>query len=139
MFCKHCGQQLADNATFCGQCGTPVVQQTPDSFGSTYVAPGRTPNIPNHLVGAILTTIFCCQIAGIISIVYAAQVNGKLARGDVAGAMESSKTASTLMWVGIILGGVAYLVGFVMTVISASAAALPFAIIGAAATAAGAE
>ena len=24
MFCKKCGSQLADNATFCGNCGTPV-------------------------------------------------------------------------------------------------------------------
>ena len=24
MFCKNCGNQLADNATFCGNCGTPV-------------------------------------------------------------------------------------------------------------------
>jgi len=51
------------------------------------------PTIPNHLVGAILVTIFCCQIFGIISIVYAAQVNGKLASGDVPGAVACSNKA----------------------------------------------
>jgi hypothetical protein len=123
MFCKHCGQQLADNATFCGNCGTPVVQQAPTAYGAGYGTPGQPPNIPNHLVGAILTTIFCCQIAGIVSIVYAAQVNGKLARGDVAGAMASSKNASTWMWVGVIVGGLINLVWIGATVIPAIMAA----------------
>lgn len=27
MFCKECGSQLADNATFCGNCGKPVVNE----------------------------------------------------------------------------------------------------------------
>ena len=36
-----------------------------------------TPQVPNNLVWAILTTLFCCLPAGIVSIVYAAQVNGR--------------------------------------------------------------
>ena len=27
MFCKNCGQQIQDGATFCPNCGTPVAQQ----------------------------------------------------------------------------------------------------------------
>ena len=110
MFCKHCGQQLADNATFCGQCGTPVVQQAPAAYGAPYGVPGQPPNIPTHLVGAILTTIFCCQIAGIVSIVYA-------------GAMASSKSASTWMWIGVIVGGLINIVAVAATVIPAIIAA----------------
>jgi hypothetical protein len=52
-------------------------------------------SVQNYLVPAILVTIFCCLPAGIVAIVYAAQVNGKLAGGDVAGAMDSSKNAKT--------------------------------------------
>jgi predicted secreted protein len=48
---------------------------------------------PNNLVWAILTTLFCCLPFGIVSIVYAAQVNGKWQAGDVAGAQESSRKA----------------------------------------------
>ena len=44
--------------------------------------------VPNHLVWAILSTLFCCLPLGIVSIVFAAQVNGKLAAGDVAGALR---------------------------------------------------
>jgi predicted secreted protein len=48
---------------------------------------------PNNLVWAILSTLFCCLPLGIVSIVYAAQVNGKFAAGDVAGAQESANKA----------------------------------------------
>ena len=49
--------------------------------------------IPNHLVWAILSTLFCCLPLGIVSIVYAAQVDGKRAAGDIAGAREASSKA----------------------------------------------
>jgi hypothetical protein len=54
---------------------------------------------PNYLVFAILTTIFCCQILGIVSIVYAAQVNSKWASGDYEGAREASKNAKLWAWI----------------------------------------
>jgi len=68
-----------------------------------------TPQVPNNLVWAILTTLFCCLPAGIVSIVYAAQVNGKLAAGDIAGAQASSATAkkwaiwSAIAWVVVVV------------------------------------
>ena len=49
--------------------------------------------IPSHLVWAILTTLFCCLPLGIVSIVFAAQVDSKRAAGDIAGALESSRKA----------------------------------------------
>lgn len=49
--------------------------------------------VPNHLVWAILTTLFCCLPLGIVSIVKAAEVNGKLAAGDLEGARASSDAA----------------------------------------------
>jgi len=49
--------------------------------------------VPNHLVWAILSTLFCCLPLGIVSIVYAAQVDGKRAAGDIAGAREAAGKA----------------------------------------------
>ena len=49
--------------------------------------------VPNHLVWAILSTLFCCLPLGIVSIVKAAEVNGKLAAGDLEGARASSNAA----------------------------------------------
>ena len=110
MFCKNCGNQLVDAAVVCPQCGVPVVGKS--------VAPA-TEQVPNHLVGAILTAIFCCQIGGIIAIVYAAQVNTKLARGDVEGARAASKTANTWIIVNIITG---VLIGILYAIIGAASA-----------------
>jgi hypothetical protein len=54
---------------------------------------------PNYLVFAILTTLFCCQILGIVSIVYAAQVNSRWNAGDIMGANDASKNAKLWAWI----------------------------------------
>lgn len=67
----------------------------------------------NYLVFAILATIFCCQIFGIVSIVYAAQVNSKWAAGDIQGAISASKNAKLWAWIaagsGLVIAMVATL------------------------------
>ncbi len=59
---------------------------------------------PNYLVFAILVTIFCCQILGIVSIVFAAQVNSKWNAGDYEGALNASKNAKMWAWIGLASG-----------------------------------
>ena len=56
------------------------------------------------LVESILVTIFCCQILGIISIIFAAGVESKFYRGDIAGAESASRTAKTLVMVSAGIG-----------------------------------
>ena len=63
------------------------------------------PPIPNYLVWSILTTIFCCQPFGIVSIVFAAQVSSKQAAGDIAGALDASKKAKTWAIAAAATGG----------------------------------
>lgn len=94
MFCSECGAEINDNAVVCVNCGVPVRP----------VRPAVVENVPNHLVGAILTTLFCCLIGGIVAIVYACQVNTKLAVGDIAGAKAASSTAQTWIIVNIVTG-----------------------------------
>ena len=66
--------------------------------------PASTPaSIPNYLVMAIIS-LFCCMPLGIVAIIFAAQVNSKLATGDIQGAMSSSKTAKICSMVAIALG-----------------------------------
>ena len=55
--------------------------------------PGNGVFVPNYLVWAIVTTLFCCMPLGIVSIVYASQVDGKRAAGDLNGAMAASRSA----------------------------------------------
>lgn len=53
------------------------------------------PKPSNHLALAIISTIVCCLPAGIVSIVYATQVNTKYNAGDYEGALKASKNAKT--------------------------------------------
>ena len=70
-------------------------------YGAPYGQPGGTPP-QNYLVWAILTLIFCCWPLSIASIVFAAQVNGKYAAGDLTGAQESSRKAKQFaLWSAI--------------------------------------
>jgi hypothetical protein len=83
--------------------GQPQYEAQPQygqPYGAPYGQPGTPP--PNYLVWAILTLIFCCWPLSIASIVFAAQVNGKYAAGDLAGAQESSRKAKQFaLWSAI--------------------------------------
>lgn len=70
---------------------------------------------PNYLVFAILTTIFCCQILGIVSIVFAAQVNSKWNSGDFQGALNASKNAKMWAWIAF---GTGILIAVSATILS---------------------
>lgn len=97
MFCSQCGANNADNALICKQCGRTLQGGGPPVYAQpSALAPSSGVFVQNYLVFAILATVLCCLPAGIPAIVYAAQVNGKLAVGDIAGAQQSSKNAK--MW-----------------------------------------
>ena len=66
----------------------------------------------NHLALAIITTILCCLPAGIVSIVYATQVNSKYNIGDYEGAERASKNAKTWWIVAIVSSAVILLLYF---------------------------
>lgn len=85
----------------------PPVQLSPATTPAQPVPFNQRPHVPNHLVWAILSTLCCCLPGGIVAIVYAAQVDGKLAAGDIAGAQASSRSAATWCWVSVIVGIVA--------------------------------
>jgi hypothetical protein len=64
---------------------------------------GTPDKVPNYLIPAIVSAV-CCFPLGIISIIFAAQVNGKVAAGDIAGALDASKKAKILSYIFIGLG-----------------------------------
>ena len=127
-FCGTCGKKLQEQSSIRGnrdpidrdpppETGPvfdpyrgpePIDQEPPpdtvSGYGS-YRAPGTyPPQIPNYLVPAILVTLFCCVPFGIISIVYAAQVNGKVALGDIEGALRTSRSAKKWAWISFGVG-----------------------------------
>jgi Interferon-induced transmembrane protein/zinc-ribbon domain len=126
LYCPNCGAQNSEDATYCANCGaelrkieTPGTDVPPppqQGMQPSYAPQSSQADVPNYLVQAILTTIFCCLPFGIVSIVYAAQVNGKVAAGDRAGALESSRKAK--MWAWISFGvGLVVIVGYLLLVL----------------------
>jgi hypothetical protein len=64
---------------------------------------GAPASVPNYLIPAIIS-LFCCLPLGIVGVIFAAQVNGKVAAGDTAGALESAKKAKMFSFIAIGLG-----------------------------------
>ena len=134
MYCRTCGATNDYAARFCGNCGQKQQEQQAipdpepeprytqfspggdpgyDTYSSQSVYP---PHVPNYLVQAILVTLFCCVPFGIVSIVYAAQVNGKVALGDMEGARRTSRSAKNWAWISFGVG-LAISVGWVVLVL----------------------
>ena len=72
--------------------------QQPYRSGEQQYAPQQPlpPCPPTNLVWGILTTVLCCQVLGIVSIVYALQVKAKYDSGDLETAQRYSDRAA--MW-----------------------------------------
>ncbi len=67
--------------------------------------PGVVPAKPdNYLVWAILSTVLCCLITGIISIINASKVDNLYAQGQYAEALAASKNAKNWAMYGVIAG-----------------------------------
>ena len=81
-------------------------------------AHGESTHVSNHLIWAILTTIFCCIPFGIVSIVYAAKVNGMVATGNIDDARQASKKAKTWAWVAFGTGLTVYALLILIAIIS---------------------
>jgi hypothetical protein len=85
---------------------------------------GATSEVQNYLIPAILSTIFCCLPLGVVSIIFATQVNSKVASGDIAGAMESSKKAKMFMFIAVGLGALSWICAIIMWIFVFGMAAL---------------
>ncbi|MGO2102043.1 MAG: CD225/dispanin family protein [Psychroflexus halocasei] len=64
----------------------------------------------NHLAMAIISTLVCCMPAGIVSIVYASQVNSKFMAGDYIGAERASKNAKTWWIVSLAFAAAGFII-----------------------------
>jgi len=87
---------------------TPPPPPPPPRFDAPSLTPAQ--QIPNYLWQSIVVTLCCCLPLGIVAIVFAAQVNDKLRRGDVQGAMQASKQAKLFCMIAAGLGLVVILI-----------------------------
>jgi hypothetical protein len=102
--------------------GQPGGYGGPGYGGPAYGGPGyggqrySGPPPSSHLVWAILTTLFCCLPFGIVSIVFAAQVNSKWTSGDFQGAIDYSSKARTWAIVSAVIGVIVIIIGVIISV-----------------------
>lgn len=104
MFCPQCGANNADTAVTCMQCGRNLQPAAPTPLNIPGVVQPPVAPIENYLVFAILATVLCCLPAGIVAIIYAAQVNAKLQMGDLGGAKAASDNAKMWCWISFGVG-----------------------------------
>ena len=76
---------------------------------------GAPASVPNYLVPAIIS-LFCCLPLGVVGVIFAAQVNGKVAAGDTAGALDAAKKAKMFSFIAIGLGLLG-IIGYVLFVV----------------------
>jgi hypothetical protein len=84
---------------------------------------GGSGTVPNYLVPAIIS-IFCCWPLAIPAIIFATQVNGKVAAGDIAGAQDASKKAKMFSFIAIGLGLLGILIYIIMLVLGVGLSAM---------------
>lgn len=91
----------------------PAIPQIPQIPQQPYQQPYQQPVAPQqplppcpptNLVWGILTTVLCCQVLGIVSIVYALQVKSKYDSGDLETAQRYSDRAAMWSIAAIVVG-----------------------------------
>jgi hypothetical protein len=114
--CERCGRTFGAREVYndhgryiCKECyGPPEYEEGPPDWQSARRRPRPRyregpyepyQDIQSHLAEAILVTIFCFLPFGIVAIVYASQVNSKIAEGNYRAAQIASSTAATWCWV----------------------------------------
>lgn len=99
MYCKYCGAEIEEKSRYCPKCGNPVGVADSDSMESKTHKDTVLQRPRNHLLLAILTTVFCCLPLGIVSIIYAAKTDDAWNVGKYEDAMFYSKKArSYALW-----------------------------------------
>ncbi|MDE6226697.1 MAG: CD225/dispanin family protein [Muribaculaceae bacterium] len=58
----------------------------------------------SYLVWAIVVTILCCLVPGVVAIIFASQVSSKYYSGDIEGAKRASRNAEIWIIVSFVLG-----------------------------------
>lgn len=122
--CFECNAQISDSAVSCPHCGAPVIKPQTESqqcdISTKESCPEPKPVCPeNHLVKAVLVTIFCCWPIGIPAIVNAAEVSSAFLAGNYELAEEKSKAAEKWCGYCITAGVIFYALYLVIVIIAA--------------------
>ena|ERR1051325_777485 len=81
-------------------------------------APATVPNnLVISIVAAVVSFLFCCLPHGLISVIFATQVNKKASAGDIAGAQQAAKNAKMWAIISIIVSALWLVVSLVFGIL----------------------
>ncbi len=80
----------------------------------------QTPKPDDHMIWAILCTLFCCLPLGIVAIINAAKVDGLYRSGDYSGAQAAADNAKKYAQYGFFISIVVYIIYFFALLVSAA-------------------
>src|SRR6267142_3155414 len=87
-----------------------------------------SPPVANSLVLAIIASVlslmFCCLPHGVVSLIFATQVNKKAEAGDIQGATNAAKQAKMWAWISIIVSALWFVIALVFGVLGAILSAI---------------
>ena len=78
---------------------------------------GGSATVPNYLVWAILGICGCGWPLAIPAIIFATQVNGKVAAGDIAGAQDASKKAKMFALIAIGIDALGWIIAIIYWIV----------------------
>ena len=82
------------------QLNAPQIPAQPQNAYNTYVPPvPAEPKPYSYLVWALVVTLLCNIVTGVIAIIYSCKVSSRYYKGDIAGAKKASET--TQWWIAI--------------------------------------
>ena len=114
-FCRNCGAEMEENQQYCVRCGAQVGGEN----GAQTVSNKKSELNIGMLVWSIINTVLCCNILGIIALVFTILANGKSEEE----AAQNIKVAKILNIVGTI-GAVLIVVLYVFLIMIGMAASL---------------
>jgi hypothetical protein len=114
MYCNQCGKITEPGAQFCGECGAPLGSSGPvaGTFSPAEgVLGGPDGPVKTYLTQSIIVTLCCCQLLGIVAIIFSALAHSKNGEGKYAEAADYARKANLwgiLAFAGGLLLGIAY-------------------------------
>ncbi len=139
VFCGNCGMKIAEEKvtyeaefvykeptqgeyhqetyTEYQEQGSYVPPVIPEEYKAESVVPGEKPNTVLWIVLSAIEIFTCCQMTGIISLIFSIIGHISAEKGDFADASRKIKIAKTSFWLGLVLGFlfvVAYIVLFAL-------------------------
>ena len=120
MYCKKCGAEMMEGASFCNNCGSTFGEVGGETTTDAFKGSG--------ILALSILELFCVNfITGLVAIIiYCTSFKSAVNNGDINGAIAAKKSMKIALWIGVALWAVVIVLGIIAAVILAVAAPKPY-------------